>query len=112
MFALFTFIGEAVDVNELLTDVFTKYHDQITNKSSSLCLITPHQTTTSNPPATTGARSNGNQNTMDELNEIFVNNSEQAASKQTINCTPLEPTLINYKPNSNGTHTFISIFSR
>lgn len=105
---MFNFVGEAVDVNELLTDVFKKYNELITNKSSSLCLITPHPTNTSNSSAATTTRSNGSQNTMDELNEIFATSSEQATSKPTMDFTPSKPStvLINYKPDSNGIHLF------
>lgn len=106
LFHLFNCLGEAVDVNELLTDVFKKYHELITNKSSSTCLITPHPTNILNSSATT--RSNGSQNTMDELNEIFAASNEQATSKPTMDFTPSKPStlLINYKPDSNGMHLF------
>lgn len=95
---------DALEANDLVTEVFKKYHQMVQRnrlRNASTCLI-------STPNASAVTTQNGNnRNTMDELNEIFSsssNNASHSNAKPIMTFTPLEPTPAAAKANGNSRH--------
>lgn len=96
------FADDALEANELVTEVFKKYHQLVVrnrSRNANVCLI-------STPNASAVTTQNGNnKNTMDELHEIFASSSSNAShsnAKPIMTFTPLEPTPAAVKTESNG----------
>lgn len=102
-------LDDALEANDLVTDVFKKYHQLVVksrSRKTSACLI-------STPNESGGAvTTNGNKtkNTMDELNEIFAtssnssttNNASYSNAKPIMTFMPLEPTPAAANSKTNG----------
>lgn len=105
------FVDDALEANDLVHSVSQNYHQLLVKnkpKNANACLI-------STSDASSMAGQNGSaRNTMDELNEIFANNSGGSCSstsnsnnnhsniKPTLNAKLLEPTMASAPVNQNG----------
>lgn len=107
-------LDDALEANDLVTEVFRKYHKIIIKnrpKYANACLIST-QNSAANGSTANVNRQNGtnntNKNTMDELHEIFASTSNTNATHSNgkpimTSLTPLEPTTIAMtKVKSNG----------
>lgn len=88
----FSIAEEALETNDLLSEVFQKYDQLIKRKQSNgvnSCLI-------STQPKNTGANNTTAANTMDELNEIFSSGTNYTDTSSTLvmATTPLQPTQL------------------
>lgn len=84
------FIDEALDANELVTDVFQKYYQLIIRKmpnTANSCLIS-----TSN--ANESATSQNGRNTLDELSEIFASTNVTSTNSSANPITVMSPTKL------------------
>lgn len=116
-------LDDALEANDLVTEVFRKYHQIIIKnrpKYVNACLIST-QNSSANGSAANGNGQNGSnntsKNTMDELHEIFASTSSNTNATHSngkpimTTLTPLEPTtLATPKVKSNGSVEFLFLF--
>lgn len=89
-------LTDAVDANEVLIEVFQKYHNIVVKRPPNSDLITPVSSATI-------VNGQSRASTMDELNEIFANGGNQSnPSNHTIHLTPLAPTQAKPLIETNG----------
>lgn len=101
-------LDDALEANDLVTEVFKKYHQLVVknrSRKTSACLIsTPNAC---GAAATMAQNGNNTKNSMDELNEIFASssagiNASHSNTKNIMTFTPLEPTPVAAKSKTNG----------
>ena len=111
-------LDDALEANDLVTEVFRKYHQIIIKnrpKYANACLISTQNSAANGSAANRNGQNgtnNTNKNTMDELHEIFASTSNTNATHSNgrsvmTTLTPLEPTtLAATKVKSNGNFAF------
>lgn len=103
-------LDDAFEANDLVTEVFRKYHQLIIKnrpKYANSCLISTQSSTNGSAGNSSQNGTGAARNTMDELHEIFASTSNSNASHSNgkpimASLTPLEPTLATVKVKTNG----------
>lgn len=104
-------LGEALKVNDCLLDIIKRYNDVVNKQVVTIIPNTQQLTSTdlltsqfSKPPSSAQAAS-----TLDELNEIFSNNSTPAPTSfvtDVLKPTPVQSNLLNMESGKIHTHLF------
>lgn len=106
----FISLDDALEANDLVTEVFRKYHQLIIKnrpRHANSCLISTQNSANGGGGATANdsqSSTNSSKNTMDELQEIFAttSNSNVSYSNGSTIMTTLTPMLASTKVKTNG----------